>query len=307
MISVILPCFNGAETIALQLEALANQQWAGDWELIISNNGSTDNSMEIVEQFRDRLPLRIVNAYTSGPRLGVSHSYNTGLKEAMGNAFAFCEADDEVTPNWLANIAESLKVYPCVSGVLDLRRLNPDWAIAAFGESIQTNGLCQFDFIPFLPFGYGCNFGFRRSVWEQVGRLNVAIRYGWDMDYCWRIQRAGFPVQFVPELKIHYRLRHTLKALYRQSRSWSEDQVLMRRLYHCPIGRLALVKDSIATLLCLTNFLKVRNRADFAASVSNVAWHVGRVQGDCKYFFSGKFNFQSYLVSEPVVFDYRPM
>ncbi len=123
-LSVILPCFNGAETIALQLEALANQQWAGEWELIVSNNGSTDNSMEIVEQFRDRLPLRIVNAHTSGPRLGVAHSHNTELKAAAGDAFAFCEADDEVTPNWLATMAESLEVYPCVSGVLDLRRLN---------------------------------------------------------------------------------------------------------------------------------------------------------------------------------------
>jgi len=55
-LSVILPCFNGAETIALQLEALANQQWEGDREVIVSNNGSTDDSMEIVERYRDRLP-----------------------------------------------------------------------------------------------------------------------------------------------------------------------------------------------------------------------------------------------------------
>jgi glycosyltransferase involved in cell wall biosynthesis len=42
-LSVIIPCYNGAETIAAQLEALAGQQWSGQWEVIVSDNGSTDN------------------------------------------------------------------------------------------------------------------------------------------------------------------------------------------------------------------------------------------------------------------------
>ena len=64
-LSVILPCINGAETIAVQLEALTRQSWAGEWEVIVVNNGSTDNSMEIVERYRDRLQnLQIVNAAT---------------------------------------------------------------------------------------------------------------------------------------------------------------------------------------------------------------------------------------------------
>ncbi|MCY7392121.1 MAG: glycosyltransferase, partial [Leptolyngbyaceae cyanobacterium CAN_BIN12] len=69
-LSVILPCYNGAETIAVQLNALVQQQWSEDWEVIVVNNGSTDNSVEIVEEYRDRLPLRIVNAHTPPePRL----------------------------------------------------------------------------------------------------------------------------------------------------------------------------------------------------------------------------------------------
>ncbi|MCY7394267.1 MAG: glycosyltransferase, partial [Leptolyngbyaceae cyanobacterium CAN_BIN12] len=73
-LSVILPCFNGAETIAVQLEALTRQSWAGEWEVIVVNNGSTDNSMEIVKRYRDRLQnLQIVNAYQPPePRRGVT-------------------------------------------------------------------------------------------------------------------------------------------------------------------------------------------------------------------------------------------
>jgi glycosyltransferase involved in cell wall biosynthesis len=108
-LSVILPCYNGAETIALQLEALAQQQWSGSWEVIVVNNGSTDDSMNIVEQYRDRLPhLRILEAYTdrTKPRLGVVHSYNLAIQSTQSDAVAFCEADDEIAPGWVAAMGE---------------------------------------------------------------------------------------------------------------------------------------------------------------------------------------------------------
>jgi len=54
-LSVILPCFNGVKTIAVQLEALA-RRWSEPWELVVINNGSTNDSMQIVENYRDRLP-----------------------------------------------------------------------------------------------------------------------------------------------------------------------------------------------------------------------------------------------------------
>lgn len=116
-LSVILPCFNGADTIAVQLEALANQQWSEPWEVIVSNNGSTDESMAIVERYRNRLPnLLIVDAHAPPePRRGVTHSYNTDIKAATGDAFVFCEADDEVAPGWLTAMGEALKHYDFVA------------------------------------------------------------------------------------------------------------------------------------------------------------------------------------------------
>ena len=53
-LSVIIPCFNAEVTIVVQLEALANQRWSKPWEVIVSDNGSTDNSMEIVKSFMKR-------------------------------------------------------------------------------------------------------------------------------------------------------------------------------------------------------------------------------------------------------------
>ena len=62
-LSVIIPCYNAARTIADQLDALASQQCSEPWEILIVNNRSTDNTVEIVEGYSQRLPnLRITEA-----------------------------------------------------------------------------------------------------------------------------------------------------------------------------------------------------------------------------------------------------
>ncbi len=62
-ISIVIPCYNAAETIGAQLQAVAEQQWHRPWEVIVSDNGSTDNSIDIAERFKGQLPsLRVVDA-----------------------------------------------------------------------------------------------------------------------------------------------------------------------------------------------------------------------------------------------------
>ena len=83
-LSVVLPCRNGAATIAVQLEALASQFWSGTWELVVADNGSTDESMRIVESFRDRLPaLQVVDA-SAGP--GIPATLNAGVRAPPSEA-----------------------------------------------------------------------------------------------------------------------------------------------------------------------------------------------------------------------------
>ncbi|MGB3651561.1 MAG: glycosyltransferase, partial [Rivularia sp. (in: cyanobacteria)] len=51
-LSVVIPCFNAANTIAAQLEAFTKQQCSEPWEIIIADNGSTDETLEIVKQYQ---------------------------------------------------------------------------------------------------------------------------------------------------------------------------------------------------------------------------------------------------------------
>jgi GT2 family glycosyltransferase len=223
-LSVVLPCRNGAATIAVQLEALASQSWSGSWELVVADNGSTDESMRIVESFRDRLPaLQIVDV---SAKPSIPAALNAGVRAANGSLIAFVNDDDEVAPGWLEAIARGLQDYDAVAGRLDHDRLNEPWTIE-LRERPQESGLMGWGFLDYLPFAAGASLAVRRAAHDSIGGFDEAmVPAGEDMDYCWRLQQAGSTIGFVTDAVVHYRLRSSLRAVYRQGRNYGEGHVL---------------------------------------------------------------------------------
>lgn len=167
-LSVIIPCFNVADTIATQLEALANQRWSESWEVIISDNGSADGSMDIVKKYEGRLPhLRIVDA--SGRR-GRGYARNVAAKVARGESLAFCDADDEVAPGWLAAMGEAVTKYDFVACRIDVYKLSPLW-IAKMRKHAQASGLQTRGAPPSLSHAGGGTIAVKRRLHEEVGGL----------------------------------------------------------------------------------------------------------------------------------------
>ena len=223
-LSVVLPCRNGAATIGVQLEALASQSWDGTWELVVADNGSTDESMRIVESFRDRLPaLQVVEA---SAKPGISLALNAGVRASSGGLIAFVNDDDEVAAGWLEAIARGLQTYDAVGGRLEHDRLNEPWTIE-LRERPQESSLMEWGLLDYLPFAAGAALAVRRAAHEAIGGFDEAmVPAAEDMDYCWRLQQSGATIGFVPDAVIHYRLRSSLRALYRQGRNYGEGHVL---------------------------------------------------------------------------------
>lgn len=288
-LSVILPCYNGASTIALQLEALVSQVWSGSWELLVINNGSTDGSMEIVEQYRDRLPnLRIIEAYTdrSQPRKGVVHSYNLGIQAAQGEAVAFCEADDEMAPGWLAAMGEGLAKHDLVGGRLDYQKLNPDWLYVARDDYQQVDGLVQPDWFPY-PFSSGCNLGMRRSLYDSVGELDESLPCCYDTDYCFQAQIKGFKMAFLPDALMYYRLRTTWQSLFRQGKTWGKDTLLIKEKYRESLEEHPVQRRIIRLLKFLVQGVRLfimsalnirRGKGGFALWTWGLGYQLGELQ-----------------------------
>lgn len=96
-ISVIIPMYNAENTIVTALDSIKNQTYKCDYEIIIINDGSNDNSKKIVEEYilkNTDLDITLVNQTNSG----VSKTRNEGLKRAKGEYIALLDSDDEWLP-----------------------------------------------------------------------------------------------------------------------------------------------------------------------------------------------------------------
>ena len=286
-LSVIIPCFNAADTITIQLEALAIQHWSESWEIIVSDNGSTDESVAIVEQYRKRLPnLRLVD---SSKRKGAAHARNVGASAAIGEALAFCDADDQVAPGWVAAMGEALSKYDFVAGRLEPNKLNEPWVLKS-RHCPQQEGLQKYNYPPYLPHAASCSIGVKCSIHRAVGGFDETMLRLQDTDYCWRIQLAGTELNFVPDAVVHYRLRNTIKSIYHQARLWGDYNVLIYKKYRLMGMPKLSWKTSVMTsvkvwLRLLRKLPKIvfGNKESRASWAWKLGWHVGRLQGCIKY------------------------
>lgn len=107
MISVVIPLYNKAHTIVNTLNTVLNQIYR-DFEVVIVNDGSTDNGVEVIKQNFNDSRIRIINQKNAG----VSAARNRGVEEAKGNWIAFLDGDDEWHPEYLSTMYGLIKKYP---------------------------------------------------------------------------------------------------------------------------------------------------------------------------------------------------
>ncbi len=276
-LSVIIPCLDAAETLPLQLEALAGQAWEEGWEVIVADNGSRDGSRAVTEGFRDRIPgLRVVDA--SGRR-GQAHARNAGAAAAEGDALLFCDADDQVAPGWLAAMGRALAEHEFVASRYDTGPLNPAW-VRQVHANPQRDGLNPYTYPPFLPHAGGGGLGVRAELHRAVGGFDESMPALEDTDYCWRIQLAGHAFHFVPEAVVRIRFRDTLAGLYRQSLSFGEHNVRIYTMYR---GRgmphLGPWPGILKWVKLLLRAPQLLTRSGRAAWIGQLGWRLGRLRG----------------------------
>lgn len=274
-ISVVIPCFNAADVVGEQLEALAGQQDAPPFEVVVVDDGSTDGSVDEVLSWRLQLPaLRVIKE----PRRGnVAAVRNRGVEAAVGRFLLFCDADDIVDRRWVANLAAALTEHEFVAGALDLVRLNPT-SKRGPTEGRQRDGLQTGD-PAFLPFAGAGNLGIRRAVFDALGGFDPSLPSLEDTDLCFRAQLRGHHLSFVPEALVHVRHRPSLVGAYRQGRSWGHGTVVLHRRY-CRHGmpRPNHLRHVAGWLFALPRLAMVRDRGQLATWLFRQGWRVGRVR-----------------------------
>jgi GT2 family glycosyltransferase len=280
-LSVVIPCYNAADTISEQLDALSQQRWKGAWEVVVADNRCTDNSMAIVRQYYGKIPnLRIVDAFD---RQGQPYALNVGAEAAIGEALVFCDADDVVGPGYLAAMGSSLSKHDFVACRIDIKKLNKIWVQKSHGHP-QEHGLNVYRYPPYLPHAGGGTLGVKKILFQSIGGFDESLPYLHDTDFCWKLQRSGTELHFVPDAIMHVRYRDTFRGIYGQALNYAEYNVLLYKMYR-PLGMPKLKSKMVvdAWVYLLKILYKIRSKAVLASWIWLFGWRVGRLKGCIKH------------------------
>ncbi len=280
-VSVVIAALNAADVIDHQLDALAAQVGASGFEVLVCDNGSRDDTRTRALSHLPDLPLlRVVDA---SARTGAGHARNVGAREALGQHLLFCDADDVVSPGWVAAMADALSRRAVVAGPLDATTLNPAWAAAARPVP-QRDGLQPSHF---LPHASAQNLGVHREVFLAVAGFDVRQRHLEDIDLSWRLQLAGHHLGFEPRAVVHVRLRQDLGALWRQGWAYGRAHAELDRRYGLglPTGSATAQVAAVPASAWQTvrryvgPLARHPGRGELGAAVWQLGWHVGHRTG----------------------------
>jgi glycosyltransferase involved in cell wall biosynthesis len=112
-VSIILPTFNRAHVIGRSIRSLLDQTYRG-FELIVVDDGSTDNTESVVKSFRDTR----IRYLKYEPNRGAAHARNLGIQEARGQCIAFQDSDDEWLKDKLEKQIRVMSVAPPSMGIV---------------------------------------------------------------------------------------------------------------------------------------------------------------------------------------------
>lgn len=204
-ISVILPVYNSAPYLAATIESILAQTLP-DFELIVLNDGSTDNSVAIIHSFSDN---RI--RYLEQPNRGLVYTLNRGISEARGRYIARIDADDLCLPERFAKQAAWLDAHPqtALAGcfVTFINEQGEETGIWPEDRNNYTAAQIRHT-LPYLNCMAHPGIMARTEVMRAY-RYNPAQQHIEDYDLWLRMQAEGEVMEKVPEVLLLYRVHTT--------------------------------------------------------------------------------------------------
>ena len=218
-ITVILCTFNRCQKLVEALESIAASILpnAVEWEVLVVDNNSSDQTREVVEEFCQRYPGRF--RYRLEPQQGLSNARNSGVLEARGDILAFVDDDVTVEASWLQNLTAILhdNRWAGAGGRIRIEQQfsTPRWLrldgpfsmggpLAASFDLGDTPG--ELDQPP-----YGTNMAFRKNMFEKyggfrtdLGRCGKSLIGKEDTEFGERLMAAGEHLWYAPSSVVYH-------------------------------------------------------------------------------------------------------
>ncbi len=220
-ITVILCTYNRCRILAKALQSIASSILSDriDWEVLVVDNNSSDQTSETIAQFCHQYPRRF--RYLLEPKAGKSYALNSGIRVARGEILAFVDDDVTVEPTWLDNLTSSLRdgawagsggrTLPSQTVPVPLwlsleGRYGLGGIVAAWFD--MGNESCELDRAP-----YGTNMAFRKIMFEKYGGFRTdlgpspdksVLRPNEDTEFGRRLMSAGEHLRYEPSAIVYH-------------------------------------------------------------------------------------------------------
>jgi glycosyltransferase AglI len=214
-ISIVIPVFNDPDGIKDTLDSLVNQEYPIDnFEIIIADNGSIDNTCKVIEEYIKKYPqlIRVVVEDT------IKSSYaarNKGIGVSQGSVIAFIDADMSVDNDWLTRINQSLQ--------------KDKWDYLGCGMEIYLKNKTIYELydkitgFPIRSYIYDSHFAptcclvVRRIVFETLGLFDPRFISSGDYEFGNRVYLSGKNLNYNPDIVMRHPARSSFKELYEKS------------------------------------------------------------------------------------------
>lgn len=219
-VSVIVCTRNGSATLTACLESLGRLRYP-DYEVIVVDDGSTDNVPEIARGFP-------AVRYLHQEPAGLSVARNAGAAAATGSILAYTDDDCTADPDWLIFLTRALEdpVMVAAGGPNvppPAKSLAQACVIASPGgpaHVLLTDRMAEH-----VP---GCNLAVKRAAFDSINGFRPKYHAaGDDVDFCWRLQEAGGGIAFAPAAMVWHDRRTTVGAFLRQQRGYGKAEALL--------------------------------------------------------------------------------
>ncbi len=214
--SFIIPVYNRPGEIKELLDSLVSQNFKQSFEVVIIEDGSTQPSEEIIQDFKNQLDISYYTKKNSGP----GDSRNYGMHRARGNYFIVLDSDCTLPPQYLNAVHKTLDEHfvHCYGG--------PDAADASFSliqkainytmTSVFTTGGIRGNkkaIGKFQPRSF--NMGISKKAFQETGGFGN-IHPGEDPDLSFRLWNKGFETKLIPEAFVYHKRRIDWAKFYNQ-------------------------------------------------------------------------------------------
>jgi glycosyltransferase involved in cell wall biosynthesis len=207
-ISVIIPTYNSEKELKVAIDALFNQSIQRKfYEIIVVDDGSTDNTHELVNQYDDIVYLYQVNAGSYAAR-------NLGISQCRSELIAFIDADCIPHEYWLERLIEQFQADPSlgvIMGRIDFIFDNVNRVVEVYDANFH---MLQEYYAKVLQCGATANMSVRRSVVDRIGGFDQSLRSGGDMEFSKKAKNNNIKIDYSKNAIICHPTRKRFRELY---------------------------------------------------------------------------------------------